>query len=158
MKKGQTKIIIILLILISFILIVIVFKPDSSYISGNVVYEETNLSFQENIEEEMDGGFVGIAGMCSVSQPFGCEEFVIETTGITIILRNGDVEDYKINSIDIAKCGKIYPNQKIIKGDSQIFNIPCSLRGNTLMKGNIEINYGEENYRVSIGILEGIVN
>ena len=157
MKKGQSKTIIVLLVIIFLVLIVIVFKPDSNSISGNVINEETNSPLQENIKEEIDRGFVGISGLCFIPQPFGCEEFAIETTGITIILRNGDVEDYKINSIDITNCGKIYPNQKVIRGDSQIFTIPCLLKENTLIKGEIQINYGEEKSKVLIGVLEGIV-
>jgi len=80
--------------------------------------------------------------ICTLSAPFGCDEYQVNATGVTIILQNGGGDTVMLNNFSIEGCGhddSSYTN--ISDGSSQTIFMACSQTTGTKFSGKITIDY-----------------
>jgi hypothetical protein len=80
---------------------------------------------------------------CVINQPFGCEESLVNTTGVTLVIRNGLGDVANITGVAIVGCTAYNTNFAI--NDSGV-SVPISLACGGLssggkFKGDITITY-----------------
>jgi len=79
---------------------------------------------------------------CTVSAPWGCDEFSIDTTGVNLVLRNGGGENLWLNDTAITDCTTKVTDSVVNDGTTQLVNVVCAgLTADDKFKGTLTVTY-----------------
>jgi uncharacterized protein (UPF0333 family) len=83
-----------------------------------------------------------VSSMCTISAPFGCEEYALSTGSMRFVIRNGIGDQVTISSVQVKGCGSDSTSRVIPDGGLNDTTVTCSpvLTGNKF-RGDIIINY-----------------
>jgi uncharacterized protein (UPF0333 family) len=83
---------------------------------------------------------------CVINSPFGCQDYVVNTTGVYLMLTNGQGEDLTVNSVGVTGCttntnsnaGWTLP----ASGVAQYVQLTgCTVPSGSKFKGDITVSY-----------------
>jgi hypothetical protein len=102
-----------------------------------------------------------ITGNAIIGAPFSIDESAIKAgSGISLVLRNGGMEDYNIISIEVSGCGINDTLTTVTSGTTFNFFVGCpSLSEGDKIKGDITVTYiklGGSLNQVDSGSISGI--
>jgi hypothetical protein len=83
-----------------------------------------------------------VSSMCTMSAPFGCEEYALSSGGMRFVIRNGIGDSVIISSVQVRGCGTNSVSRTIPDGGLNDTVVSCSpaVSGNRF-RGDILINY-----------------
>lgn len=80
---------------------------------------------------------------CYVSSPFGCEDYLVSTAGVDMVIRNGIGESATLSNVTVTGCGSNTSGLVIADGATSSIRVACGTAPSSGAKfrGNIEITY-----------------
>lgn len=78
---------------------------------------------------------------CTLNSPFGCDDYEITTTGVSIVLRNGAGEQVTVDSINVSDCAEDTTGYAMDAGDTQQVDLTCTLTAGAKFSDEITVTY-----------------
>jgi hypothetical protein len=82
-----------------------------------------------------------VPSACMINAPFGCEEYTVTTTGVTLVLRNGYGDSVTVNNVSVENCGSYATPTDIADGDTATVTVSCTLTSGDRFKGDVTVTY-----------------
>jgi len=79
--------------------------------------------------------------ICTINAPLGCEEHLINTTSVRMIIRNGAGDDINIYSIAVANCATDTTTYSVADGATEDVAIDCDSDLSGKFSGDITVIY-----------------
>jgi len=101
-----------------------------------------------------------VPSACMLNAPFGCDEYSITTTGVTLVVRNGFGDDVTIHKVEVENCGSYTTPTDIADGSTATIPVSCTLNSGDRFKGDITVTFMKSDgvlNQTSTGSIRGTV-